>query len=148
MFGLLSHQRVQDKYTLGHGDDILFFSLWANLQLDVLVGAYWVGFVIHSWNATYESLLGTNKPFPQPVPLSVSCVCCKISVIALYQLIIASSCVLKTFYKTIFGRRWSTFSSTFGNRRVCMIEQPKPGNFFFELIFILFHLSLTLPLHV
>ncbi|XXG47895.1 hypothetical protein AAC387_Pa02g2463 [Persea americana] len=23
-----------------------------------------------SWNATYESLLGTNKPFPQPVPLS------------------------------------------------------------------------------
>lgn len=23
-----------------------------------------------SWNATYESLLGTNKPFPQPIPLS------------------------------------------------------------------------------
>ncbi|GMP94542.1 hypothetical protein CsSME_00043979 [Camellia sinensis var. sinensis] len=23
-----------------------------------------------SWNATYENLLGTNKPFPQPVPLS------------------------------------------------------------------------------
>ncbi|KAL2895956.1 hypothetical protein RDABS01_000490 [Bienertia sinuspersici] len=22
-----------------------------------------------SWNATYESLLGTNKPFPQPIPL-------------------------------------------------------------------------------
>lgn len=21
------------------------------------------------WNATYESLLGTNKPFPQPIPL-------------------------------------------------------------------------------
>ncbi|GMH12452.1 hypothetical protein Nepgr_014293 [Nepenthes gracilis] len=24
---------------------------------------------ILSWNATYESLLGTNKPFPQPIPL-------------------------------------------------------------------------------
>ncbi|OWM78277.1 uncharacterized protein LOC116201858 isoform X2 [Punica granatum] len=23
-----------------------------------------------SWNVTYESLLGSNKPFPQPVPLS------------------------------------------------------------------------------
>ncbi|OMO90829.1 hypothetical protein COLO4_18853 [Corchorus olitorius] len=23
-----------------------------------------------SWNATYESLLGNNKPFPQPIPLS------------------------------------------------------------------------------
>ncbi|XP_073020558.1 uncharacterized protein [Primulina eburnea] len=23
-----------------------------------------------SWNATYESLLGTNKPFPQPIPLA------------------------------------------------------------------------------
>eukprot|EP00262_Sarcandra_glabra_P018494 TRINITY_DN665_c0_g2_i1.p1 TRINITY_DN665_c0_g2~~TRINITY_DN665_c0_g2_i1.p1 ORF type:complete len:161 (-),score=26.58 TRINITY_DN665_c0_g2_i1:240-722(-) len=23
-----------------------------------------------SWNASYDSLLGTNKPFPQPVPLS------------------------------------------------------------------------------
>ncbi|KAL3650706.1 hypothetical protein CASFOL_007109 [Castilleja foliolosa] len=23
-----------------------------------------------SWNATYESLLGTNKPFPQPIPLT------------------------------------------------------------------------------
>ncbi|XP_038986450.1 uncharacterized protein LOC103718530 isoform X1 [Phoenix dactylifera] len=23
-----------------------------------------------SWNATYDSLLGTNKPFPQPIPLS------------------------------------------------------------------------------
>ncbi|XP_031375555.1 uncharacterized protein LOC116190022 isoform X1 [Punica granatum] len=23
-----------------------------------------------SWNATYEGLLGTNKPFPQPIPLS------------------------------------------------------------------------------
>lgn len=22
-----------------------------------------------SWNATYETLLGTNKPFPQPIPL-------------------------------------------------------------------------------
>ncbi|TKY74728.1 hypothetical protein E2542_SST03491 [Spatholobus suberectus] len=22
-----------------------------------------------SWNATYESLIGTNKPFPQPIPL-------------------------------------------------------------------------------
>lgn len=25
-----------------------------------------------SWNATYECLLGTNKRFPQPIPLSVS----------------------------------------------------------------------------
>lgn len=23
-----------------------------------------------SWNASYESLLGTNKPFSQPIPLS------------------------------------------------------------------------------
>ncbi|KAF3447117.1 hypothetical protein FNV43_RR12297 [Rhamnella rubrinervis] len=23
-----------------------------------------------NWNATYESLLGTSKPFPQPIPLS------------------------------------------------------------------------------
>ncbi|KAK9102007.1 hypothetical protein Sjap_019261 [Stephania japonica] len=23
-----------------------------------------------SWNATYDNLLGTNKPFPQPIPLS------------------------------------------------------------------------------
>ncbi|XP_022948689.1 uncharacterized protein LOC111452284 isoform X2 [Cucurbita moschata] len=22
-----------------------------------------------SWNATYDSLLGSNKPFPQPIPL-------------------------------------------------------------------------------
>ncbi|KAG5540903.1 hypothetical protein RHGRI_020968 [Rhododendron griersonianum] len=25
-----------------------------------------------SWNASYENLLGTNKPFPQPIPLAVS----------------------------------------------------------------------------
>ncbi|KAJ6856423.1 hypothetical protein NC651_038136 [Populus alba x Populus x berolinensis] len=24
------------------------------------------------WNATYESLLGSNKPFARPVPLAVS----------------------------------------------------------------------------
>ncbi|XP_044485936.1 uncharacterized protein LOC123211343 [Mangifera indica] len=24
-----------------------------------------------NWNATYDSLLGSNKPFPQPIPLSV-----------------------------------------------------------------------------
>jgi len=23
-----------------------------------------------SWNASYESLLGNNKPFPQPIPLA------------------------------------------------------------------------------
>ncbi|RRT63977.1 hypothetical protein BHE74_00013718 [Ensete ventricosum] len=23
-----------------------------------------------SWNATYDSLLGSNKPFPQPIPLA------------------------------------------------------------------------------
>ncbi|TYI05388.1 hypothetical protein ES332_A10G084900v1 [Gossypium tomentosum] len=23
-----------------------------------------------NWNATYENLLGSNKPFPQPIPLS------------------------------------------------------------------------------
>jgi hypothetical protein len=28
-----------------------------------------------SWNATYESLLGTREPFPQPIPLSVSLLC-------------------------------------------------------------------------
>ncbi|GMI93899.1 hypothetical protein like AT3G15770 [Hibiscus trionum] len=27
-------------------------------------------FFLCSWNATYESLLGSNKPFPQPIPLS------------------------------------------------------------------------------
>ncbi|XWS11802.1 hypothetical protein CRYUN_Cryun37aG0032000 [Craigia yunnanensis] len=25
---------------------------------------------LSSWNATYESLLGSNKPFPQPIPLA------------------------------------------------------------------------------
>ena len=29
-----------------------------------------------SWNATYENLLGTNKPLPQPIPLSVSLLGC------------------------------------------------------------------------
>lgn len=33
---------------------------------------YIVGIRFCSWNATYESLLGTNKPFPQPIPLAVS----------------------------------------------------------------------------
>ncbi|KHN08131.1 Phospholipase D alpha 1, partial [Glycine soja] len=28
-----------------------------------------VGEPIISWNATYESLMGTNKPFPRPIPL-------------------------------------------------------------------------------
>ncbi|KAE7998889.1 hypothetical protein FH972_003387 [Carpinus fangiana] len=28
-----------------------------------------------SWNATYESLLGTRQPFPQPIPVSVSLLC-------------------------------------------------------------------------
>lgn len=28
-----------------------------------------------SWNATYESLLGTRQPFPQPIPLPVSLLC-------------------------------------------------------------------------
>ncbi|KAM7254004.1 hypothetical protein ACFE04_031686 [Oxalis oulophora] len=27
-------------------------------------------FMLCSWNASYESLLGSNKPFPQPIPLS------------------------------------------------------------------------------
>ncbi|KAA3479428.1 Germin-like protein subfamily 1 member 15 [Gossypium australe] len=27
-------------------------------------------FWLCSWNATYENLLGSNKPFPQPIPLS------------------------------------------------------------------------------
>ncbi|XP_022948687.1 uncharacterized protein LOC111452284 isoform X1 [Cucurbita moschata] len=26
-------------------------------------------FWLCSWNATYDSLLGSNKPFPQPIPL-------------------------------------------------------------------------------
>ncbi|XP_059592233.1 uncharacterized protein LOC100254371 isoform X10 [Vitis vinifera] len=30
----------------------------------------------HGWNATYESLLGTNKPLPQPIPLPVSLLGC------------------------------------------------------------------------
>ncbi|XP_039005913.1 uncharacterized protein LOC120133391 isoform X1 [Hibiscus syriacus] len=31
-----------------------------------MVKQFWVC----SWNATYESLLGSNKPFPHPIPLS------------------------------------------------------------------------------
>nr|GMD81575.1 uncharacterized protein LOC109184044 isoform X1 [Ipomoea batatas] len=30
---------------------------------------------ILNWNATYENLLGTNKRFPHPIPLSVSSLC-------------------------------------------------------------------------
>ncbi|XP_059596795.1 uncharacterized protein LOC100245670 isoform X1 [Vitis vinifera] len=30
------------------------------------------------WNATYEGLLGTNRRFSQPIPLSVSLLCCKV----------------------------------------------------------------------
>ncbi|XP_060676130.1 uncharacterized protein LOC107408005 isoform X2 [Ziziphus jujuba] len=30
-----------------------------------MVKSFW----LCSWNATYESLLGSNKPFPQPIPL-------------------------------------------------------------------------------
>jgi len=26
-------------------------------------------YLLCSWNAAYESLLGSNKPFPQPIPL-------------------------------------------------------------------------------
>ncbi|CAJ1973721.1 unnamed protein product [Sphenostylis stenocarpa] len=26
-------------------------------------------FLLYSWNATYESLMGTDKPFPRPIPL-------------------------------------------------------------------------------
>ncbi|XP_024021876.1 uncharacterized protein LOC21408465 isoform X1 [Morus notabilis] len=31
-----------------------------------MVKSFW----LCSWNATYESLLGSNKPFPQPIPLA------------------------------------------------------------------------------
>jgi len=35
-----------------------------------LLISYWVH-VPHSSNATYEDILGNNKPFPQPIPLRV-----------------------------------------------------------------------------
>ncbi|KAE9460276.1 hypothetical protein C3L33_07820, partial [Rhododendron williamsianum] len=34
---------------------------------------YKISFIFCSWNASYENLLGTSKPFPQPIPLAVSC---------------------------------------------------------------------------
>ena len=33
---------------------------------------------LYRWNATYEGLLGTNRRFSQPIPLSVSLLCCKV----------------------------------------------------------------------
>ncbi|XP_057527522.1 uncharacterized protein LOC130806455 isoform X1 [Amaranthus tricolor] len=45
-------RKVRDPKISNHGFNILD-SLWPC-----------------SWNATYESLLGTNKPFAQPLPLS------------------------------------------------------------------------------
>lgn len=46
------------------------------ILLHLLVSKYFVcnvkSFWLCSWNVTYDNLLGSNKPFHQPIPLSVS----------------------------------------------------------------------------
>lgn len=66
---------------------------------------------------SYESLFGTNRRFPQPIPLSVS-----------HFLELLLTCFL--FYLKqkwlFFNRTWSTFLLIFGSTRVCTIN---PMNF-------------------
>lgn len=59
---------------------ILFICHFTRLNLHDLCRSFaWLIIITHcdgySWNATYESLLGTRQPLPKPIPLSVSVLC-------------------------------------------------------------------------
>jgi hypothetical protein len=72
-------------------------------------------FCLCSWNATYESLLGSNKPFTQPIPLSVSLCPCKPVLVLVNSL---SNCLLVW---TLTGNgRFS--SGQLGARRVVWLK--------------------------
>ena len=51
----------------------LSFLLWTKITLCYLISSIICNFLlmVYSWNTTYESLLGSNKPFSQPIPLGV-----------------------------------------------------------------------------
>ena len=70
-------------------------------------------YLLCSWNAAYESLLGSNKPFPQPIPLHVR------SNAFQFQLTILMYCVLLQPWSWNC-RRWSIFLWTSGSKRGCM----------------------------
>lgn len=91
-------------------------------------------FWLCSWNATYDSLLGSNKPFPQPIPLGVSV--CHINPIRF----IADqffSLILPFFPLTgrsnlEIDRKWLIFLWIYGSKKGCMIEHHLWNESYFE----------------
>ncbi len=73
-----------------------------------LIGAYFLSLIqplcFCSWNATYDSLLTTNKPFPQPIPLPVSCN--RQRLFPLLLLLIHTSTTFLTISWILNDRRW------------------------------------------
>ncbi|KAK6267626.1 hypothetical protein QUC31_011786 [Theobroma cacao] len=57
-------QEVQKPATTGSRTQTK--NLYLSTHCLCMVKQFW----LCSWNATYESLLGSNKPFPQPIPLA------------------------------------------------------------------------------
>ncbi|KAL9313287.1 hypothetical protein ACSQ67_018739 [Phaseolus vulgaris] len=78
-----SPEFVNDGKQVGHTDTdclLLYFCTFSCLLIFNQVRRHWVGKRkprnkkevgehIVSWNASYESLMGTDKPFPRPIPL-------------------------------------------------------------------------------
>ncbi|GKV03265.1 hypothetical protein SLEP1_g15602 [Rubroshorea leprosula] len=81
-----------------------------------------------SWKATYESLLGTNKPFPRSVPLPVSLLCLYIVFCLLITLnTIFFSFILPKFLHTVnevqSDRKWWISLLMSGSKRAYMINR-------------------------
>ncbi|KAH1252826.1 hypothetical protein GmHk_04G009689 [Glycine max] len=77
-----------------------------------------VGEPIISWNATYESLMGTNKPFPRPIPLGVS------------------SCIHWNVSSRVHvhDRKWLIFLLIFGRWKAYMTKQTNQVFFFLDFL--------------
>lgn len=76
-------------------------------------------YVCCSWNATYESLLGTRQPFPKPIPLSVSAVYIYGSLLGFLRWECKNYKLIIWFSK---NRKWLNSWWMFGSVKGCMVE--------------------------
>ena len=76
-------------------------------------------YLLCSWNAAYESLLGSNKPFPQPIPLHVRSNAFQLTILMYGKVQFSPS----NYHKSLI------FNLQLRNRTTYAIQLSKPGKF-------------------